>query len=81
MMMMMMVHEGTHLQKAGSSVFFSFLIVRFMASCVQAATRLQTEQRKQSSHPLADTKQATTSCQLTSLGSFFVGQPLLQPAS
>ncbi len=73
-MMKMMVHKGTHLQKAGSSVSFSFLIIRFMVSCVQAATRLQTEQRKQSNHSLAETKQATASCQLTSLGSFFVGQ-------
>jgi hypothetical protein len=69
-MMKMMVHEGSHLQRAGSSVSFSFLIVRFMVSCVQAATRLQTEQRKQSNHPLAETKRAIASCQLTSLGSF-----------
>jgi hypothetical protein len=75
MMMMMMVHEGTHLQKAGSSISFFFLIVRFMVSCVQAASRLQTEQRKQSNHPLAETKRAIASCQRTSLGSFFVGQP------
>jgi hypothetical protein len=69
-MMMVVVHKGTHLQKAGSSVSFSILIVRFMVSCVQAASRLQTEQRKQSSNPLAETKQAIASCQLTSLGSF-----------
>ncbi len=75
-MMMMMVHKGTHLQKAGSSVSFSVLVVRFMVSCVQqAAIRLQTEQRKRSNHPLAETKQAIASCLLTRLGGFFIGQP------
>ena len=78
-MMMMMVHEGTHLQKAGSSVSFSFLIVRFMVSCVQAATRLQTEQRKQSNYSQAETKRAIASCQLTSLGSFSLASRCRNP--
>jgi hypothetical protein len=78
-MMMMVVHKGTHLQKAGSSVSLSFLIIRFMVSCVLAATRLQTEQRKQSNHPLAETKQAIASCQLTSLGSFSLANNCRNP--
>jgi hypothetical protein len=46
-MMKMMVHKGTHLHKAGSSVSYSFLIVRFSSKlCKQLAACKQSSGSK-----------------------------------